>query len=1017
MNEKPSDGNKSITEMVRSALAVKDSDEETDITAAEVPEENAAAVEITGEASAEFSDDPLFGDILSQDPADKTTNFVEPKIQMSYLPIHIVSFCVPFFLMLFAFSAIKIYPFGEQQIMVIDSWHQYFPFLSELQTKLQAGDSLLYSWNTGGGTNFLALMSYYASTPLYFLSVFWPHEYLREFMMIITVVKISLAGLLFSIYLRGMVTRRAAKRGELVQSVDKKLVDRNVGLAIVGFSVLYALSAYAVGYYWCIMWLDCMALLPLVILGLENLVENGKFVLYAVAIGLTVICNYYIGFFVCEFAALYFVVYFFVKTPKINFSTIVKKGGLAVGASLLGVGLSAFIMLPAYYVLQYTGNAASTFPATVSTYNSIIDILTNLFTLAAPATRKGLPNVGCGVITIIFGVFYFLSKKISMREKLLYAGLLFVLLLSFNINILDYIWHGFHFPNEIPYRQAFVFSFVLVGMAFRALLEFNEGEEVAALPLGLPPDSAVAKNFAAFSGSGITPKVIGILGITLAGYLLFAEKWYKGTDKFSFEVFYVSIGVVAVYTLFLYLARTGKIKMRVLSVILLILMIMEGGISAVKGAATTGTSGRNEYPPAKENVVKTIADIYEQDTDPFYRLEMYKWYSTNDPVMYGYRGISQFSSEANSRYTRLLEIFGQAASQGSNRYLYNLSTPVFNSIFSLKYIMARDAELNSSVLDFFVKNENVTAYKSKYSLPLGFMVSENISNINLSEWNVFTVQNEFWRKATGIPGDIFRSIYPQDNTNNHVEETRSDYGSYSYKNTSASETGRVEHTYISDKVQEVYLYIKVGSGKEATVKVNGASTKYEINRGVTVDAGKINAGEAVSVSFDIDPNGSGMYQLYVVGFDEELFATGFEVLKNQSFEITEFNTTDIKGTITAKESGIFFSSIPYEKGWSVYVDGIRTPVNPAKEADTKNIDSDKDKEKQKEDIRKVDEISDALVTFPLAEGTHEIRFVYVTDGLINGLVISIASLALLIGFGLFFASQQKKKEAAAVPSD
>ena len=87
-----------------------------------------------------------------------------------------ISFLVPMFLMIFAFYKAEFYPFGEEQIMVIDMWHQYFPFLKVLQEKLQTGGSLLYSWEGGGGTNFIALMSYYFASPLNFLTVLVPSK-------------------------------------------------------------------------------------------------------------------------------------------------------------------------------------------------------------------------------------------------------------------------------------------------------------------------------------------------------------------------------------------------------------------------------------------------------------------------------------------------------------------------------------------------------------------------------------------------------------------------------------------------------------------------------------------------------------------------------------------------------------------------------------------------------------------------------------------------------------------------
>ena len=58
----------------------------------------------------------------------------------------ILAFLVPFVLMTTAFALMKVSPFGDQQILVTDLWHQYFPFLVDFQDKLKHGESLFWSW-------------------------------------------------------------------------------------------------------------------------------------------------------------------------------------------------------------------------------------------------------------------------------------------------------------------------------------------------------------------------------------------------------------------------------------------------------------------------------------------------------------------------------------------------------------------------------------------------------------------------------------------------------------------------------------------------------------------------------------------------------------------------------------------------------------------------------------------------------------------------------------------------------
>lgn len=71
-------------------------------------------------------------------------------------------------------------------------------------------------------------------------------------------------------------------------------------------------------YSWDIMWLDAIALMPLVILGLHRMVRDGKFLLYTLALAGSLICNYYIALFVCIFTALYFPVCYFSMSPYLR---------------------------------------------------------------------------------------------------------------------------------------------------------------------------------------------------------------------------------------------------------------------------------------------------------------------------------------------------------------------------------------------------------------------------------------------------------------------------------------------------------------------------------------------------------------------------------------------------------------------------------------------------------------------------------------------------------------------------
>ena len=168
--------------------------------------------------------------------------------------ISVLAFFVPAFIMLILFIIRGIYPFGDRSFLFSDMYHQYMPFLSEFVHKIKAGEGLSYSYNVGIGTNFLALYVYYVASPFNWLVFLLPESLIMEFMSYLVILRIGLMGLTFSIYLR-----------KTFGKADP---------AVILFSTCYALSGYLAAYNWNVMWLDCLILLPLILLGAERLART-----------------------------------------------------------------------------------------------------------------------------------------------------------------------------------------------------------------------------------------------------------------------------------------------------------------------------------------------------------------------------------------------------------------------------------------------------------------------------------------------------------------------------------------------------------------------------------------------------------------------------------------------------------------------------------------------------------------------------------------------------------------------
>ncbi len=846
----------------------------------------------------------------------------------------VLSFLIPFSILWYAFGSYGIHPFGDRQILVVDLWHQYYPFFRVVREKLINGGSFFYSWENGLGTNFLSLISYYAASPLNWLSVFFDDDHVRDAMTFILSCKIGFAGAFFSTFLRYTYKRK--------------------DFSICMFSVMYALCSYTLGYYWNVMWFDTVALFPLVMLGIVALCREGKWKVFTIALMLSLVANYYIGYFTCIFSVFMFASASIIECKGIK--DWFRKLLLMIRSSIIGVGLGGFMLLPAYFGLKLTYSANNTMPRDISFYEDWRKIFAHLLSYDAPTKVDGLPNFACGMLAVLlFGVFLF-SFGIKIREKISSLLMLAIIAVSCNMNILNFIWHGFHFTNQIPYRFAFIFSFVLVAAAFRAYdIILSRGIKIYQLVLMV-----------------VAPAAVVVLN------------YYAAGKKFEFDgALRSSIIITGAFWLIFIAAKifpfkTPKMRNAMMTLALAAAVFSEFVSNAQIGAKTVDNTSYNDYPTRYEEVEELLECTRKTDKSLFYRTEMSQTYTLNDSALYGYRGLSQFSSSANVSVTTLCKRLGLYASEAGNRYYYRTSTPVVNSLMGIKYIIKKDGELNSEewVLEKIQTADTTNLYENRYPLSLGFMVDENILNmVDNSGANPFEYQNELIRCATGVEEKLFVAQPVALAEYDGLDITKNGYGNYTFQNDSDQPTGSATYTF--DCINGSYLYgYANGTG--------GTCDSLEIKCGdVLIDSGKLidsypivfpmgngQGGESSTVKIiSNEKHKSGNFKIMVYALSQDTFEKAYCAVADEQLRIKRFKDTDILGSVEAKRDGIMFLSIPYEKGWSVYIDG--------KKAETFKL-------------------LQAVLGVRVPAGRHDIELKYTPEGFPLGVTISLLSFVLFV---------------------
>ena len=308
-----------------------------------------------------------------------------------YWAQYLFAFMFPFIAVYSSFAVFGCYPFGSRSMLTVDLYHQYAPFLVELRNKIIEGKSLFYTHNDGLGTEFYAAFANYSASPLNIFCVFFNAKNMPVFIAFITAVRGGLASLCMMSFL-------SAHDGGRIDNIS------------VVFASSYALCGWFVTDFWNIMWCDALILLPLVALGLRKLFLEKKWGLYIASLAITVTSNFYAGFFICLFMVLFAPCYFVMTSRKFSFKNLLACAGRFILGSAVGGGISAFITLPVYMILQNASATGDEFPKNYELTGNLFDFLGRLMVAANPNIRDGMANVSVGlVVTLMIPLFFMFS--------------------------------------------------------------------------------------------------------------------------------------------------------------------------------------------------------------------------------------------------------------------------------------------------------------------------------------------------------------------------------------------------------------------------------------------------------------------------------------------------------------------------------------------------------------------------------------------------------------------------------
>lgn len=835
-------------------------------------------------------------------------------------------------LMSLAYVWLGVWPVGEKSILMVDMHHQYAPLLSELRHMFIEGADFTYSFHVGLGANFIPCFAYYLASPMNLLLLFFSEAHLAEAILIITLIKNALAAAAFAACAQYIYRKRNA--------------------AVVVVSVMYSLMLYMLAYSWNIMWLDVVALLPVVVMCFERMLRERKWLGYVLTLALALFSNYYIGFMLCVFLVLYFIVWQLREERTLAERAI--GTGLFAGGSLLGGGLVMALLLPTAIALGRTSAAGDTFPDFKATFE-MFDLFGRMFYGATPTIRSGnLPNLYCGLATVLLVPIYATQRSVPLRRRVCYTLLLAVMLVSCTINQWDIAWHGLHSPNDLPYRFSFLTCFVMLLMAARVLTHLTQ----------------------------VTPKqILGSLTAS-AAYLILWEK-FGGEKAPDSELLYLNLLLLVIYAVVLLVGATWRVPVRAGRLLLLCVVTLE---LLFGSASTLDTMDGNEYFTLQQNyvdndataataaAVKRAQAIAEQAGDEFARIEYLPRSTCMDTALHHYKGITTFASSNSYNTTLFMGDLGYAIN-GVNSYLYHSFVAPADSLLGLKYVILNFSISNHSQLKLVdslaVGGENRYIYENTMALPVGYYATDAIRDYAGAEYAPFDNQELLYSSILGTDAEIY---YPLDLE--PEDDDSSIYGSSFVK------SGLITEGCFSGTVEErgqYFAFVDCRAADSIGVAVYKTDGKQQNHWNVTtyepyvIDLGTLSPEQKVEITISAENAVSG--NIHVVRLDTAALESTVAAIHEHGLTVTESSSTSLTGTVIAPADGALFLSIPYDSGWTATVDG--------KPAATFPVDRDVEGE------------DGAMLAVALPAGEHTVVLGYRSPGQIIGLVISLVCAAMI----------------------
>lgn len=828
----------------------------------------------------------------------------------------------------------------SQHLNSLVYWGEY---LRNFLKNLLAGHPSLPMWDMslGYGADILSTLNYYAiGDPLNFVYAFVSKEnaeYLYNFMILF---RMYLAGLAFMAYCFYMKKgHRAAVFGSMIY-------------VFTGFT-LWAGIRHP-------FFLNLLIYFPLLLIGVEKVFKKEKPYLFIITVCVSAMSNYYFLYMLTIFTFLYALLRFTAYTREKYLMNFVRTVGRFSGYYLLGLGLSAIILLPA--VIGFLGNGRSSG-----------NVLVGLFYPPAYYSRMLLNFIGfgdtgssvslnfvpvAGVAVLLLLVTKNKDKKYTAVKVALGLAMLFLC-----VEVFGYGLNGFAYvSNRWTFVIGFVVAFIFVEM-YPKLFSMTIKEKL----------------------------MIGALTALLAVYSFSMQRFF-GEEFYTFGS---NTAILAMAGSFLCICVVQRLKPRyrnvISSVLMFVLIIGSLKIHSYyrfgeeKGNYTSEFMDRGQ---GYASLIDEQSQILKNTGDPgVFRVNVGRNKNYNYGQAADLNTVTNYYSVTNGNVGKTVESFQTVGLTYLFKFkgldnrlgLYGLNGVKYITVKNTKKAAPRWRKRGFEPVTV---KKGFLLLKNRYALPFGYMYDSYITADEYEKMNGLEREQAMLQSAVldekeeGIRKGNPQTSVMKKNVKLKRKSIETQKERQKIRLTLNTIPGKDNYLYLrglefEDEIKERNTYfIRVsGKGWKYAMRIQQKGSGYSFGRNdYIIHLGKLKD-KAVRIKF----MGRGKYKvdemkILAVSQDKTLrFLSRLKdngVMRQISYEDNQFS-----GNIYTDKNRMLCIPIPYSKGWKALDNGREM---------------------------KIKKVNGMYMGWLLTPGEHKIRMTYRTPGLIPGAVISAVTLGLLL---------------------